>query len=115
MFHLPYLSIVLISVLVEKRKLLTAAAAAGISVAFGSPLGGVLFCLEELELFSSDSDVMWRGFVTSAIAAMALQYIDPFGTGRLVLFEVKGFGDTWRGFELVGGQGCICACEFLVR
>ena len=32
--------------LAQKRKILAAAAAAGISVAFGSPLGGVLFCLE---------------------------------------------------------------------
>lgn len=30
----------------QKRKLLAAAAAAGVSVAFGSPLGGVLFGLE---------------------------------------------------------------------
>jgi hypothetical protein len=32
--------------LAQKRKLLAAAAAAGVSVAFGSPLGGVLFGLE---------------------------------------------------------------------
>lgn len=31
---------------VQKRKILAAAAAAGVSVAFGSPLGGVLFGLE---------------------------------------------------------------------
>jgi H+/Cl- antiporter ClcA len=30
----------------QKRKLMAAAAAAGVSVAFGSPLGGVLFGLE---------------------------------------------------------------------
>lgn len=30
----------------QKRKILGAAAAAGVSVAFGSPLGGVLFGLE---------------------------------------------------------------------
>jgi chloride channel 3/4/5 len=30
----------------KKRKILAAAAAAGVSVAFGSPLGGVLFGLE---------------------------------------------------------------------
>ena len=30
----------------QKRKILAAAAAAGVSVAFGSPLGGVLFALE---------------------------------------------------------------------
>jgi H+/Cl- antiporter ClcA len=32
--------------LAQKRKILGAAAAAGVSVAFGSPLGGVLFGLE---------------------------------------------------------------------
>lgn len=32
--------------LAQKRRVLAAAAAAGVSVAFGSPLGGVLFGLE---------------------------------------------------------------------
>jgi len=90
----------------SKRRLLAAAAAAGVSVAFGSPLGGVLFGLEgaprpfrpaavaptwiaELDTFANESDVMWRGFVTSVIAAVALQYIDPFGTSKLVLFQVR--------------------------
>ena len=31
---------------------------------------------------------MWRGFVISVIAAVSLQYIDPFGTKKLVLFGV---------------------------
>lgn len=84
-----------------KRRLLASAAAAGISVAFGSPLGGVLFGLEELDTFANDSDVMWRGFVTSMIAAVSLQYVNPFGTSKLVLFEVKSGSDTWRAFELV--------------
>ena len=87
----------------QKRKLLAAAAAAGVSVAFGSPLGGVLFGLEELDTFafSNESDVMWRGFVTSVIAAVSLQYVDPFGTAKLVLFQVSSVTDTWKGFELV--------------
>ncbi|OBZ72186.1 H(+)/Cl(-) exchange transporter 3 [Grifola frondosa] len=87
----------------EKRKLLGAAAAAGVSVAFGSPLGGVLFGLEELDTFSSEGDVMWRGFVTSVLAAVCLQYIDPFGTSKLVLFQVTESSTVWRGFELVPG------------
>ena len=83
--------------------MLAAAAVAGVSVAFGSPLGGVLFGLEELDTFASGTEVMWRGFVTSVIAAMALQYIDPFGTKKLVLFQVQITDDTtvWRAFELV--------------
>ncbi|KIY66841.1 Cl-channel protein [Cylindrobasidium torrendii FP15055 ss-10] len=90
----------------KKRKLLAAAAAAGVSVAFGSPLGGVLFGLEELDAFASESEVMWRGFVASAIAAVALQYVDPFGTGKLVLFQVTSVSDdTWRAFELIPWMG----------
>ncbi|TDL24076.1 Cl-channel protein [Rickenella mellea] len=85
----------------QKRRILAAAAAAGISVAFGSPLGGVLFGLEELDTFANETDVIWRGFVTSVIAAVSLQYIDPFGTAKLVLFQVTGVSDTWRAFELV--------------
>ena len=33
---------------IKKRELLSAATAAGISVAFGAPVGGVLFSLEQL-------------------------------------------------------------------
>jgi chloride channel 3/4/5 len=48
--------------------ILSAAACAGVSVAFGSPLGGVLFGLEELDLFSNDR-LIWTAFVTSVISA----------------------------------------------
>jgi len=116
---------------------LAAAAAAGVSVAFGSPLGGVLFglegtliclprrfrgayfCFAELDAIGGDFDVLWRGFVTSVIAAVALQYVDPFRTSKLVLFQVCSVlflfcrrgdslhaqvtngSDTWLAFELV--------------
>ncbi|TFK26246.1 Cl-channel protein [Coprinopsis marcescibilis] len=85
----------------SKRRLLAAAAAAGVSVAFGSPLGGVLFGLEELDTFANETDVMWKGFVASAVAAVALQWVNPFGTAKLVLFQVTAFSDQWRGFELI--------------
>ena len=45
--------------------------------------------LLELDTFSKEMDVMWRGFVISVIAAVSLQYIDPFGTKKLVLFGVN--------------------------
>jgi chloride channel 3/4/5 len=110
----------------QKRRVLASAAAAGVSVAFGSPLGGVLFGLEgtvfalalvtyvcnfsflfaELDTFANEGDVLWRGFVTSVIAAVALQYVNPFGTSKLVLFQVtnSGGGGAWLAFELVCGQ-----------
>lgn len=85
----------------SKRRLLAAAAAAGVSVAFGSPLGGVLFGLEELDTFANETEVMWKGFVASAIAAVVLQWVNPFGTGKMVLFQVSAFSDQWRAFELI--------------
>ncbi|KAF8075038.1 Cl-channel protein [Lyophyllum atratum] len=89
----------------QKRKLLAAAAAAGVSVAFGSPLGGVLFGLEELDTFADETDVMWRAFVASAIAAVSLQWVNPFGTAKLVLFQVNNTVDVWRAFELIPWLG----------
>ncbi|KIM24057.1 hypothetical protein M408DRAFT_331976 [Serendipita vermifera MAFF 305830] len=83
----------------QKRYILAAAAAAGVAVAFGSPLGAVIFGLEELDLFSH-RPVIWRAFVTSALAAVSLQYIDPFGTAKLVLFQVNS-NTVWRDFELI--------------
>ena len=41
--------------LAQKRRVLAAAAAAGVSVAFGSPLGGVLFGLEGMILIPDNS------------------------------------------------------------
>ena len=44
--HSCYLNLICMVSLAQKRRVLAAAAAAGVSVAFGSPLGGVLFGLE---------------------------------------------------------------------
>lgn len=57
-----------VKILVRKRLILAAAAAAGVSVAFGSPLGGILFGLEELDLFSNEH-LIWTAFVTSVLAS----------------------------------------------
>lgn len=103
------------------REILSAAAAAGVSVAFGAPLGGVLFSLgasrcrspappasladarrrqtEEISTFFPGS-TLWQSFVCAIVAAVTLQYIDPFNTGKLALFTVTA-SQVWRGFELV--------------
>ena len=56
----------------------------------------------ELDLFNHQA-VIWRAFVTSAIAAVSLQYVDPYGTSKLVLFQVQN-KSVWRDFELVGAR-----------
>ncbi|ORY11918.1 chloride channel protein 3 [Clohesyomyces aquaticus] len=83
----------------RKREVLSAAAAAGISVAFGSPIGGVLFSLEQLSYYFPDK-TMWQSFVCAMVAAVTLQASNPFRTGKLVLYQVT-YHSGWHDFELV--------------
>ncbi|KAK6543851.1 hypothetical protein TWF694_000578 [Orbilia ellipsospora] len=83
----------------RKREILSAAAAAGISVAFGSPIGGVLFSLEQVSYYFPDK-TMWQSFVCAMVAAVTLQFMNPFRTGKLVLYQVI-FTRGWHDFELI--------------
>lgn len=83
----------------RKREVLSAAAAAGISVAFGSPIGGVLFSLEQLSYYFPDK-TMWQSFVCAMVAAVTLQAINPFRTGKIVLYQVE-YSSGWHGFEML--------------
>ena len=46
----------------KRREILSAACAAGVAVAFGAPVGGVLFSLEEVSYFFP-AKVLWRRWV----------------------------------------------------
>ncbi|KAL8762656.1 MAG: hypothetical protein Q9184_001363 [Pyrenodesmia sp. 2 TL-2023] len=83
----------------RKREVLSAAASSGISVAFGSPIGGVLFSLEQLSYYFPDK-TMWQSFVCAMVAAVTLQAFNPFRTGKLVLYQVT-YDTGWHGFEMV--------------
>ncbi|PPJ58993.1 hypothetical protein CBER1_11078 [Cercospora berteroae] len=83
----------------RKRETLSAAAASGISVAFGAPVGGVLFSLEQLSYYFPDK-TMWASFVCAMVAAVTLQAFDPFRTGQLVLYQVT-YHSGWHTFELL--------------
>jgi chloride channel 3/4/5 len=77
---------------------MTKLAAAGVSVAFGAPIGGVLFSLEEVSYYFPYK-TMWRSFFCAMIAAISLRLINPFRTGKLVLFQVE-YKRDWHLFEL---------------
>ncbi|XP_037905332.1 H(+)/Cl(-) exchange transporter 5 isoform X2 [Hermetia illucens] len=83
----------------KKREILSAAAAAGVSVAFGAPIGGVLFSLEEVSYYFP-LKTLWRSFFCALIAAFILRSINPFGNEHSVLFFVE-YTKPWIFFELV--------------
>nr|XP_020651488.1 H(+)/Cl(-) exchange transporter 5 [Pogona vitticeps] len=83
----------------KRREVLSAAAAAGVSVAFGAPIGGVLFSLEEVSYYFP-LKTLWRSFFAALVAAFTLRSINPFGNSRLVLFYVE-FHTPWHLLELV--------------
>ncbi|KAK9441799.1 chloride channel protein [Metarhizium brunneum] len=72
----------------KMREMLSVACSAGLSVAFGAPIGGVLFSYEEISTYFPRR-VLWRSFLCSLVAAATLKALDPTGTGKLVLFETK--------------------------
>ena len=60
----------------KRREMISCASAAGVGVAFGAPIGGVLFALEEVSYYFSHY-VLWRAFFCALIAALTLQYYGP--------------------------------------
>ncbi|KAJ3169274.1 glycerol ethanol, ferric requiring protein [Geranomyces variabilis] len=82
----------------RKREILSAASGAGIAVAFGAPIGGVLFSLEELSSFFP-AKTMVRSFFCALVATVTLQLIDPY-RGKRVLYQVT-YSRPWHFFELI--------------
>jgi chloride channel 3/4/5 len=72
----------------KQRELLSAACAAGVAVAFGAPLGGVLFSLEEASTIFP-TRTMLRSFFAGSMAALTLSMWNPTGTGKLTMFEAE--------------------------
>ena len=105
----------------KMRELLSAGCSAGLSVAFGAPIGGVLFSYEEISTYFPRK-VLWRAFFCSLWAAMVLKALNPTGTGKLVLFETK-YGTSYSAIHylvfillgIAGGLwgGIFCKSNFL--
>jgi len=105
----------------KMRELLSAACSSGLSVAFGAPIGGVLFSYEEISTYFPRK-VLWRAFLCSLVAAMVLKELNPTGTGKLVLFETN-YGTDYAPIHylvfillgIAGGifGGVFCKLNFL--
>lgn len=83
----------------KTREILSACAAAGVAVAFGSPIGGVLFSLEEMSNYFP-LKTLWRSYFCALVATAVLAAMNPFRTGQLVMFQVS-YDRDWHFFETV--------------
>ncbi|GAM90159.1 hypothetical protein ANO11243_081990 [Dothideomycetidae sp. 11243] len=83
----------------KTREILSACAAAGVAVAFGSPIGGVLFSLEEMSNYFP-LKTLWRSYFCALVATAVLSAMNPFRTGQLVMFTVS-YDRTWHFFEII--------------
>lgn len=103
------------------REFLTATAAAGVAVAFGSPMGGVLFSVEEISTVFQ-LNTIWKSYFCALIAVTTLAALNPFRTGQMVLFEVT-YDTNWHYFEIpiyiilgiFGGLYGIIVSKFNIR
>nr|CAB3465817.1 unnamed protein product [Digitaria exilis] len=82
----------------DRRDLITCGASSGVCAAFRSPVGGVLFALEEVATWWR-SALLWRTFFSTATVVVVLRgFIEVcrdgrcgmFGEGGLILFDVSG-------------------------
>lgn len=83
----------------KRREVLGASAASGVGVAFGAPISGVLFGLEEVSYYFPPK-TLFRTFFCCIVAALSLKFLDPYGTGKMVIFEIRYTSD-WEVYELI--------------
>ncbi|CAR30818.1 hypothetical protein ZYGR_0P01200 [Zygosaccharomyces rouxii] len=84
----------------KQSEYLTAASGAGVAVAFGSPIGGVLFSLEEIaSSVEFSASTLWKSFYVALCATSTLEYINPFRSGKIVLFNVT-YDRDWKVQEI---------------
>jgi len=100
----------------KRRELISTAAAAGVSVAFGTPLGGVLFSYEEVSTMFPQK-TMVRAFFAAVVAALCLRWWNPTGTGKLTMFETH-FDDMptlmeYPWFVCLGAIGGVLGAVFV--
>ncbi|AMD20602.1 HDL142Cp [Eremothecium sinecaudum] len=84
----------------EQSEYLIASSASGVAVAFGAPIGGVLFGLEEMSTAAQfNLSTLWKSYYVALCGVSTLQYINPFRNGKIVLFEVT-YDKSWHVQEL---------------
>lgn len=99
-----------------QKQILSASASSGVALAFGSPLGGVLFILEEINHYLPSTQ-LFLIFICAMTSTLFLKFLDPYGTGNTVLFELN-YESDWKTrdipfFIFLGIAGGIFGASFV--
>ncbi|KAH8698989.1 putative chloride channel protein 3, 4 [Talaromyces proteolyticus] len=83
----------------QRELLYKAGAAAGLSVAFGAPISGTIFVIEELSPFGFTPRQLIPTLFCCVTATTFLKYLNPYGTKTIVMFHVHSMIE-WKTFEI---------------
>ena len=106
---------------IAENELICVGAATGMAAAFGAPLAGVLFAVEELGTTMPAGlrySTMLCAFGSAVVASLTLKWIDLTRTQRLTLFEVD-YRMAWAPWEvlpfaLLGVIGGVLGATFVL-
>lgn len=93
----------------DRRDIITCGASSGVCAAFRSPVGGVLFALEEVATWWR-SALLWRTFFSTAVVVVILRtFIEIcnsgkcglFGKGGLIMFDVSDVVVTYHVMDAI--------------
>ncbi|OIT26422.1 PREDICTED: chloride channel protein CLC-b-like [Nicotiana attenuata] len=93
----------------DRRDLITCGSSSGVCAAFRSPVGGVLFALEEVATWWR-SALLWRTFFSTAVVVVILRaFIEYcksgncglFGRGGLIMFDVSGVSVSYHAVDII--------------
>ncbi|KAG2444895.1 hypothetical protein HXX76_001631 [Chlamydomonas incerta] len=111
----------------DRYDMVACGTAAGVAAAFRSPVGGVLFALEEMTSWWKNQ-MLWLAFFTTAVVSVAIRVLMKacssngcgfFGSGGFIYFEIQEGQDTYEFFELLpmlllGVLGGLMGSGFIV-
>mmetsp|Transcript_23545 Transcript_23545/g.51672 ORF Transcript_23545/g.51672 Transcript_23545/m.51672 type:complete len:861 (+) Transcript_23545:337-2919(+) len=93
----------------DRNDMVACGAAAGVAAAFRSPVGGVLFALEEMTSWWKNH-LMWLIFFTTAVVSVTVRVLMKacsrtgcgfFGSGGFIIFEISEGQDNYEFYELL--------------